>query len=86
MVFLYLVNDIAFNLIKLHICGCIFNMSIFLTEQILKYLFDFKDIINNAILGYFLKSSSFPQYPINENLVADMRYVKVYTKLLTKNI
>ena len=59
-------------------------MTIFLTEQILKYLFHFKDIINNAILGYFLKL--FPQYPINENLVNGMRYVKVYTKLLTKNI
>ena len=61
-------------------------MTIFLTEQILKYLFHFKDIINNAILGYFLKSLLFPQYPINENLVIGMRYVKVYTKLLTKNI
>ena len=61
-------------------------MTIFLTEQILKYLFDFKDIINNAILGYFLKLLLFPQYPINENVVTGMRYVKVYTKILTKNI
>ena len=43
-------------------------MTRFLTEQILKYLFDFKDIINNAILGYFLKSLLFPQYPINKNV------------------
>ena len=37
-------------------------------------------------LGYFLKSLLFPQYPINENVVTGMRYVKVHTKLLTKNI
>ena len=62
-------------------------MTIFLTEQILKYLFDFKDIINNAIFRLFSKIVIlFPQYPINENVVTGMRYVKVYTKLLTKNI
>ena len=37
-------------------------------------------------LGYFLKLLLFPQYPIKENVVTGMRYVKVYIKLFTKNI
>ena len=37
-------------------------------------------------LHYFVKSLLFPQYPINKNLGSGMRYIKVYTKLPTKNI